>query len=211
MASLPERFGGHSSTAVYAGQQRRNTALPLMRAPRMSADEFVMGAVARAGEKGQQSRFVATGTAERIEDVGGSVVEYVDSDGEGYGTEEDETSALVERTASSARAEGKGKGSWFRRRATVPKRKSSKQWFRRQSASRFSRLQSHASPVPGTDEGLGVDHIEDAEEWRERMQGINTSDKKAGGMRKFSKRLSSGASSVKSFGKKCASKVRKVS
>jgi hypothetical protein len=176
----------------------------------MSADEFVMGAVARAGEKGRQSRFVGTGTVERIEDVGGSVVEYVDSDREGYGTDDEETSGLLDRSASSARAEGKRKGRWFRRRATVPKRKSSKQWFRRPLASRFTLLQSHDSPVPGTDEGLVVDHIEDAEAWRERMQGINSSDKKAGGMRKFSKRLSSGASSMKSFGKKCASKVRKV-
>jgi hypothetical protein len=48
-------------------------------------------------------------------------------------------------------------------------------------------------------------------EWHERMQETDGSGKKSGGMRKFSKRLSSGASSVKSFGKKCASKVRKVS
>ena len=206
MASSPNRFGGHISTAACPAQQRRYTAPPLMRVARVPADVGMRATVALA----QQYRSVVTGRAYTIERASGS--ESVDSDGEGYSTDGEETAALINQPAKRTGSEGKGMGRWFHRRATDPIRKSSKQWFRGRSVSEGRLGPSH---LVQSDRPLGVEHIEEVGESQVRVQEIDqeiyASGKKTGVKRKFSKRLSRSAASVKSFGKMCASKVRKVS
>lgn len=73
---------------------------------------------------------------------------------------------------------------------------------------RFS-LKRHKTDVAvASADDDAVDEIEDLEEWRARVRDFDNNG--SGKKRKFSQRLSSGALSVKAWGKKCAEKVSKV-
>ena len=136
-------------------------------------------------------------------------VEYAGSvDSEGWLSDEDETAARIDRAEAAAK---KKRISRFRR-YTEPQPKVPRKWFSRRSS---AWVPGGASPHADDGEGDGVTHFEGVNlaAWHGRMEERmeeekRRSDQPFGRMRRASKKLSSGAVSV---GKKCASKVRKVS